>query len=195
MENVRNNTDSTRKDFAKRAIETPFGMRASYNISFRPRIRKRSEFLAFKRTEPRPGRGSVVVSYARLRDCLIGRMRMLDRRDFMKTCSGMGLAGTLFPGVLWAQARAEGAKKITKEMIESAAAIADVPIPEEYKEMMIESLNDHAKGYEEIYKLHIPNSVDPALIFDPVLPGMKFQTEQKPMRMSKVANAATASAP
>src|SRR5713226_7087442 len=109
---------------------------------------------------------------------------MLNRRNFMKTCSGMGLAGTLFPGVLWAQAEAQGAKKITKEMIENAAAIADVPIADEYKEMMLESLNDQAKGYEEIYKLHIPNSVDPALLFDPVLPGMTFETKRKPMRMS-----------
>jgi Asp-tRNA(Asn)/Glu-tRNA(Gln) amidotransferase A subunit family amidase len=100
----------------------------------------------------------------------------------------MGLAGTLFPGVLWAQAQAQAAKKITKGMIENAAAIADVPISEEYKEMMLESLNDQAKGYEEIYKLHIPNSVDPALIFDPVLPGMKFDTARKPMRISKVTN-------
>jgi Asp-tRNA(Asn)/Glu-tRNA(Gln) amidotransferase A subunit family amidase len=112
---------------------------------------------------------------------------MLDRRNFMKTCSGMGLAGTLLPGVLWAQAQAqaEGAKKITKEMIENAAAIADVPISDEYKEMMLENLNDQAKGYEEIYKLHIPNSVEPALIFDPVLPGMKFETERQPLRMSE----------
>src|SRR5712671_4120380 len=109
---------------------------------------------------------------------------MLDRRNFMKTCSGIGLAGTLFPGVLWARAQAQGAKKITKELIDNAAAIADVPIPDEYKEMMLESLNDQAKGYEEIYKLHIPNSVDSALIFDPVLPGMKFATERKPLRMS-----------
>ena len=120
---------------------------------------------------------------------------MLDRRSFMKTCSEMGLLGTLFPGVLWAQAQVHAAKKITKEMIESAAVVADVPIAEEYKEMMLESLNNHAKGYEEIYKLHIPNSVDPALIFDPVLPGMRFETERKPIRMSKAANAATASAP
>src|SRR6266849_5119175 len=109
---------------------------------------------------------------------------MLDRRNFMKTCSEMGLAGTLFPGVLWAQAQAQAAKKITKEMIENAAVIADVPVSEEYKEMMLEGLNDHASGYEEIYKLHIPNSVDPALIFDPVLPGMKFETQRKPMRIS-----------
>jgi Asp-tRNA(Asn)/Glu-tRNA(Gln) amidotransferase A subunit family amidase len=114
---------------------------------------------------------------------------MLDRRNFMKTCSGMGLAGTLFPGVLWAQAQAQGAKEITKEMIDNAAAIADVPIADEYKEMMLSDLNDHAKGYEEIYKLKIPNSVDPALVFDPVLPGMKFETERKPMRISKAPSA------
>lgn len=113
---------------------------------------------------------------------------MLDRRNFMKTCSGMGLAGTLFPGVLWAQAQAQGAKKITKEMIENAAAIADVPIADDYRDMMLENLNDQAKGYEEIYKLHIPNSVEPALLFDPVLPGMKFETVRKPMRISNAPN-------
>src|SRR5712664_1149842 len=118
---------------------------------------------------------------------------MLDRRNFMKTCSGMGLAGTLFPGVLWAQA--QGAKKITKEMIENAAAVADVPIADDYKEMMLANLNDQAKGYEEIYKLHIPNSVEPALLFDPVLPGMKLETERKPLRISKAPSAGALGAP
>src|SRR5882724_2853364 len=97
---------------------------------------------------------------------------------------GDGAGGTLLPGVLWAQAQAEGAKKITKEMIENAASIADVPISDEYKEMMLENLNDQAKGYEEIYKLHMPNSVEPALIFDPVLSSTKFETEKRPMRIS-----------
>jgi len=98
----------------------------------------------------------------------------------------MGLTGTLFPGKLWAQAQAEGAKKITKEMIENAALIADVPISDEYKEMMLENLNDRAKGYEEIYKLKVPNSVAPALIFDPVTSRTKFETEKRPMRTSTV---------
>src|SRR6266852_7008344 len=140
-------------------------------------------FSATKKAANRP-KACCDILRARLRHCLSERIKMLDRRNFMKTCSGMGLAGTLLPRVLWAQAQAQGAKKITKEMIESAAAIADVPISEEYKEMMLESLNDQAKGYEDIYKLHIPNPVDPALIFDPVLPGMKFETERKPMWMS-----------
>src|SRR6202007_3125923 len=120
----------------------------------------------------------------------MGRMERLDRGNFMKTCPGMGLAGTLFPGVLWAQAQAQGATKITKEMIDNAATIADVPIADEYKEMMLEDLNDHAKGYEEIYKLRIPNSVDPALLFDPVLPGVKFEHERKAIRISKAHNVA-----
>ena len=47
---------------------------------------------------------------------------MLQRRDFMKTCSAMGLAGTLFPGVLWAQAEGQGAQRITKEMVEKMMA-------------------------------------------------------------------------
>jgi hypothetical protein len=84
---------------------------------------------------------------------------MLDRRRFMKTCSGMGFAGTLFPGVLWAQAVAQDPKKITKEMIENAAAIAGVNISDEYREMMLDNLNDQSKGYQDIYELHIPNEV------------------------------------
>jgi len=110
---------------------------------------------------------------------------MLDRRDFMKTCSAMGLGGTLFPGVLRAQAEAQGAKKITKDMIENAAIIADVPIADEYKEMMLDDLNKQAKGYEGIYKLHIPNSAAPALLFDPVLPSTTFETTRKPLRISQ----------
>ena len=113
---------------------------------------------------------------------------MVDRREFMKVCTGMGLGATLFPGVLWAQA--QGKPKITKEMIDSAASIADVPIADDYKQMMLDNLNQQAKGYEDIYALRIPNSIDPALIFNPVLPGMKFETQRKAMRISKAPTVA-----
>ena len=98
---------------------------------------------------------------------------MLDRRRFLSTCSGLGLGATLFPGVLWALADEKG--KITKEMIDQAALIADVPIPEEDRQMMLETLTERGKGYEEIFQLHIPNQVPPALVFDPVLPSTKFE--------------------
>jgi Asp-tRNA(Asn)/Glu-tRNA(Gln) amidotransferase A subunit family amidase len=114
----------------------------------------------------------------------MGEDWMLDRRKFINTCSAMGFAGTLFPRALWAQVETQKTKEITKEMIDSAAAIAGVSIDDEYKQMMLPALNEQVKGYEEIYKLHIPNSVSPALLFDPVLPGMTFETERKPARMS-----------
>jgi len=118
---------------------------------------------------------------------------MVDRREFMKVCTGMGLGATLFPGVLWAQA--QGKPKITKEMIDNAASIAHVSIADDYKQMMLDNLNQQAKGYEDIYALRIPNSVDPALIFDPVLPGMKLERLHKPMRISKSPTVANADVP
>jgi Asp-tRNA(Asn)/Glu-tRNA(Gln) amidotransferase A subunit family amidase len=107
---------------------------------------------------------------------------MLDRRRFLGTCSGLGLGATLFPGVLWALA--DGNEKITKEMIDEAARIADVPIPEEYRAAMLESLTQQSKGFEEIFKLHIPNHVPSALVFNPVLPSTKFERVKRPLQIS-----------
>ena len=120
---------------------------------------------------------------------------MIDRRRFLNVCAGLGLGGTLLPGVLWAQAHAEGKKKITKELIENAAAIADVPISDAQKEIMLAGLNDQLEGYEAIYALHMPNSVDMALVFDPLLPGMKVDTVKKPMSMSAAPNVAAKDVP
>src|SRR5579859_298557 len=142
---------------------------------------------------------------------LIQEGSMLDRRYFISVCSGFGLTGTLFPGTLWALAEQKEAEQkaaepkepaqkdavqksteqkitITRDMIDHAAAIADVHILNEYKDMMLDSLNGYAKGYEAIYALHIPNQVSPALIFDPVPPGMKLSTQRQPMKLSTIPN-------
>src|SRR5215470_14148605 len=107
---------------------------------------------------------------------------MLDRRTFLAACSSLGLTSTLLPGVLWAMA--EDKPKITREMIDSAAKIADVPIADEYKDMLLEDLNGYTEGFDAIYALHLKNDIAPAVIFDPVLPGMKFETEKRPLRIS-----------
>src|SRR5215475_7479115 len=114
---------------------------------------------------------------------------MVDRRQFLATFSGMGFASTLLPGVLWALA--EGKTEITESMIEQAATIADVPIPAECRKTMLETLNGRVKDFEEIYKLHIPNSVAPALIFNPATSSTKFETEKWPMKMSTASTMAT----
>jgi len=107
---------------------------------------------------------------------------MLQRREFMKVFSVAGLGGTLLPGVLWAQA--QGKPAVTKEMIDAAAKIAGVAIPEDCQKMMLESLNDHVDGFKEIFQLHIPNSVEPSLLFLPDTSHAKFDTQKLPMRMS-----------
>jgi Asp-tRNA(Asn)/Glu-tRNA(Gln) amidotransferase A subunit family amidase len=121
-----------------------------------------------------------------------GDPHMLERRAFLAVCSHLGLATTLLPGVLWAMAEEKG--KVTRQMIDSAAAVADVHIADEYKDTMLEGLNSYTEGFEAIYALHIKNDVAPAVIFDPVLPGMKFETERRPMKISAAPSAA-ASAP
>lgn len=104
---------------------------------------------------------------------------MVDRRTFLSVCSGLGLTSTLFPGVLWGLADEKA--KITREMIDNAALIADVAIPDEFKEMMLDSLNLLPQGFSAIYDLHIKNEVAPAIIFDPVVPGMKLETKRREM--------------
>src|SRR5260370_18678861 len=69
-------------------------------------------------------------------------------------------------------------------MIDQAALIADVPIPEEDRQMMLETLTERSKSYEEIFQLHIPNQVPPALVFDPVLPSTKFERVKQPIQIS-----------
>jgi Asp-tRNA(Asn)/Glu-tRNA(Gln) amidotransferase A subunit family amidase len=117
-----------------------------------------------------------------------------SRRHFLAVFSATGLSSTLMPGVLWGltqdAAKAGEPKKITKAMIDEAADIAGVDIADEYKEMMLDDLNDYAKGYVEIRKLNLPNSVPPAMQFDPVLPGMKFPPLSKrtaPLTLSRVS--------
>ena len=115
---------------------------------------------------------------------------MLDRRAFLAVCSGFGLTTTLFPGVLWAMADADG--KVTRDMINQASIIADVPIKDEYKEMMLESLNGFKSDYEAIYKLNIPNSVAPAFVFDPIpanWAGTQADVIKTPVKLSANINA------
>ncbi len=75
---------------------------------------------------------------------------------------------------------------VTKDMIEQAAVIADVPIPPEDRDVMVASLNQNVKSYDAIYALHMANGVAPAIDFNPTLPSMTFPTERRPMRLSSL---------
>ena len=118
-----------------------------------------------------------------------------DRRRFLAVSATFGVANTLFPGALLAMAQSQSPAspnkkeppKITKEMIDHAATIAGVRISDEYKEMMLENLNDALKDYDAVHALHLPNSLAPALLFQPILPGMKIHAPVGPTRLSQIA--------
>lgn len=130
----------------------------------------------------------------------------LDRRGFLAISGRFGLASTLFPGALYtlatqAEAQTDAGSagdsapklpKITPEMIEQAAALAGITIPAEDREAMLDGLNEDRSGYTEIRKLHLPNSVAPAWVFDPLPPGAKLDTARKPAIYSKAPATQTA---
>jgi Asp-tRNA(Asn)/Glu-tRNA(Gln) amidotransferase A subunit family amidase len=114
----------------------------------------------------------------------------LDRRTFLAVSGRFGLASTLFPGALYtlaAQAQeqqpagAEEAKlpPITPEMIEQAAALAGVTIAPEYRQAMLDGLNQQREAYAAIRRLALPNRVAPAFVFDPLAPGETISTRRE----------------
>lgn len=124
-----------------------------------------------------------------------------DRREFLAVTGRFGLASTLFPGALYAlaaqaqeQPRGNGAAtlpKITPEMIDQAAALADITIAPEYKQMMMDGLNQQRSDYAQIRKLHLPNSVAPAFVFDPLPPGATVNAQREKPVYSKAPAAMT----
>lgn len=105
----------------------------------------------------------------------------LDRRSFVSFFSAAGLSTTLLPGVLWAQAQEQGV--VTTAMIAQAEKIAGLEFTEEEREEMVRGLDQNARAWEQLREVEIPNSVHPALLFDPVPPGLTLPTERREARL------------
>ncbi|HUD56214.1 MAG TPA: amidase [Terracidiphilus sp.] len=105
----------------------------------------------------------------------------LDRRGFLSTCSRIGIASPLFPGILYTLAAlAQSSEdtdqskppKITPEMIDAAAVLAGMgQLTAEQKQMMLDGLIDNNGSIKAIRKLKLPNSVAPAYVFHPLPAG------------------------
>ncbi|MDE3137973.1 MAG: amidase, partial [Acidobacteriota bacterium] len=118
---------------------------------------------------------------------------MLNRRNFLAVCSSFGMAGTLFPGALWSLAQEK--EKITPQMIDEAAKIADVPIPPEDRQMMLRTLNEQVGDYDKIYALHLANGVQPAFNFDPYVGAAPYETIRRESRISAAPSIAARAVP
>jgi Asp-tRNA(Asn)/Glu-tRNA(Gln) amidotransferase A subunit family amidase len=128
------------------------------------------------------------------------------RRRFLAVSTAAGLGGTLLPGALLALvaqsatpavAQQRGAPKddsgfppITVEMIEQAAAISGLKFTEEQRKTMIEGLIGQRDAIVTVRKMALPNAVAPSLVFDPVPPGAKLETERKPIKLGPAPSVA-----
>ncbi len=106
------------------------------------------------------------------------------RRRFLGFFSGLGLGGTLLPGVLWSQAQQNGAPAITEAMLRDALAISGLSFSDEDQKAMLQGVNQNLNRYEEIRKLHIPNDVAPPFYFSAIVPGMKVDRTRQPLHFS-----------
>jgi len=107
-----------------------------------------------------------------------------SRRQFIGFFSGIGLGGTLLPGVLWAQLQQDGAQTITPPMLRNALALSGLSFDDEDQKAMLQAANQNLARYEDVRKLHIPNDVAPPFYFSPIVPGMKVNRTRLPLHFS-----------
>jgi len=107
-----------------------------------------------------------------------------DRRSFLAYFSGLGLASTLFPGVLWAKISEEKMPSLTRATLRAAAEVAGLDFTDEQLDRMLKGVTENAVILRELRQIEIDNSVAPPFYFNPVLPGMKLDRTRRPFRPS-----------
>jgi len=94
----------------------------------------------------------------------------LDRRRFFALFAGLGLGGSALPALLWAQD--EAGEEITKATLAAAEKLAGLELTDEERELMLDGVQEAREAYRAMRTVELPNSVPPALVFDPVPPGV-----------------------
>jgi len=110
----------------------------------------------------------------------------LTRRNFFAYFSAIGISSTVFPKILWTNFQENKEQKITKAMLQEAEKIAGLEFTDAERELMLDGVNDYLQAFEKLRTVTIDNSVPPAIQFNPILSGMSFKTERKPIRISKI---------
>ena len=108
----------------------------------------------------------------------------MSRRRFTAYFTGAGFAGMLLPGILWAKMQEAEIPKVTKTVLREAEKLAGFEFTDEERDLMVEDLNQQLESFEKLREIELDNSVPPALHFSPILPGMTFDTKEKPIRMT-----------
>ncbi len=79
-------------------------------------------------------------------------------------------------------------KKINKEIIERAEKIIALEFTDAERDSMQDALNEQLSNYLNIHKVKIDNSIPPAIMFNPIPVGFKFDQTQKPIRFGNYSH-------
>ena len=110
----------------------------------------------------------------------------VNRRRFIAYFSSIGLGATLMPGALLAQA--QDAQVITLGMVDEAARIAGLTLSPDAEKRIADSLSRRGSllaNYQALRDLKLGNDTPLAIVFNPLLPGMKLPPDRKTFKWSK----------
>ena len=108
---------------------------------------------------------------------------MFDRRHFVGLFAGTAFAGTRLPAAIWEVMQDEPESPITAAMIEGAEQIAGLELTPDEREMMRSGLGRYLESYRALRGIEIPNTVPPAVGFDPDMPGVDAVPPHGPNRL------------
>ena len=91
---------------------------------------------------------------------------LTDRRFFLGHFAGLGLGGTLFPGVLWAHIKA-GAE-VTDASIIAAAEIAGMTFTDDERKQMLTGIKNQPALIAQLRAVPLENAISPAMVFNPL---------------------------
>lgn len=81
-------------------------------------------------------------------------------------------------------------KTITREQVVNAEALIGLNFNDAKRDSMLAGLNDQLSDYEALRKIPLANSVPPALLFNPIPVGFKFEKTKKPFKISPAGKVA-----
>ena len=89
-----------------------------------------------------------------------------------------------FLSVGWSLQKDTTKNPITREMVANAEKLMGLSFTDVKRDSMLDGLKEQLGNYEKIRTVRLANSVPPAILFNPIPVGVKFETNRKPFKMS-----------
>jgi Asp-tRNA(Asn)/Glu-tRNA(Gln) amidotransferase A subunit family amidase len=116
-----------------------------------------------------------------------------NRRSFLRVIGGAGLAATALPAAALPsevpasqQSSPVAAGRIKKEYLRCAEELKGIQFTDAQEDMALPGVERDLANYEALRKIPVPLDIDPAFVFQPVLPGKTYPSPAKRLRLGKV---------